>query len=263
MAGKYNVSDNVATPGSFSVWRLDMTTFSARTHDSVPALVKKIADFPDSLLLNSMTLLDRDAGLVLIADSGLGGVWRLNVNTGDTLLIISDPLMAPTKDLVRGVNGIKIRDGTLYFTTDALQVLRRLDIDADGTPASNSSIVLSDTIGDDFTFDSSGNLFIAQEGTNDLKFVGPHDKFGNAFVAQKNRNGIGFLGPQGRSSSEVVAGSANSTALPGPTACQLGRTLLDEGSLYVTTNGGEAGYLSGNFTTGGAVSRIDVANGGC
>ena len=263
MAGTYNLATNVAAPGSFSVWRLDMTTFSAQTYNSVPAPVQKVADFPESILLNGMTLLDREAGLVLIADSGLGGVWRLNVNTGEILLIISDPLMATPKGKFNGVNGIKIRDGTLYFTDDYHQILGRIDIDADGTPAGNASVVLTNTAGDDFTFDGSGNIFIAQEATNDLKFVGPHEKLGNAFVAQRNPNGIGFLSPLGASSGKVLAGSANSTALPGPTACLFGRTPLDEGSLYVTTTGGEAEYLSGDFTVGGTVSRIDIVNGGC
>lgn len=61
-----------------------MTTYSAETDaftESADA-VSKVADLPGAIGLNGMTVLDRDAGRLLIAHLFAGSVWRLNVNTG-------------------------------------------------------------------------------------------------------------------------------------------------------------------------------------
>ena len=61
----------------------------------------------------------------------------------------------------------------------------------------------------------------------------------------------------------VLTGGANSTILPGPTACAFGRTRKDreKGGLYITTSGGFMEYQSGVFPRGGSVVRVDVGKG--
>ena len=232
-AGKGSIKTFLSVPGSFSVYKVDMTAFSPDPHTT--ATITKVTDFPDSIYLNGLTLLNREAGLILVADGGAGTVLRLNVRTGEIRKVLEDPLMIPTSVPATGVNGIKIRDGALFWTNTNTETFNRIPIHPDGTAAGVGATVASGIAGDDFVFNKKGNAFISQNSQNDLV----------------------FLDPKGGSKT-VIAGSLDSTTLAGPSACQFGRTLFDKNSLYVTTDGGLAGYITGNFTVGGTVSRIDV-----
>jgi hypothetical protein len=62
-------------------------------------------------------------------------------------------------------------------------------------------------------------------------------------------------------SMEFVAGSATETRITGWTSARFGTQQADveRGSLYVTTDGGPLAYRDGNFTAGGMLVRIDIA----
>ena len=211
--------------GTYSVWKVDLTAFSPSQPSK--AVVTKTADFPDALLLNGMITLNASAGLLLISDSGLGLVWRLNVHTGQIIRAIQDPLMAYAsprpKNLPVGINGLKIRDGSLFFQNYDRAFLARIPIRKDGTASGAGVIVATNiTSPDDFQF----------------------DVFGDAFVAQNTpANALGFV-KNGQDRVRELA------SIPGTTACQFGRTLADSTSLYVT--------FSGNSTVGGGVVRAEV-----
>ena len=223
-ASNYSTTTLNATPGSNSVWKVDLTSHR------VPAPTTKIADFPDAGVLNGMTLLDEKNGLILIADSTVGVVWRLNVLTGEVLRAIDIPAMhpPPLPALPFGVNGIKIREGALYFSNSGTNTLYRLPIHPNGTAAASPSVVASGLyIVDDFQFDNEGNIFLALNIPSELVMVTP----------------------EGRKRMLVD----NSTiTLPNPTAVQLGRTSAAYGSLYITEGG--------NSTRGGRLSRVDVGS---
>ena len=207
--------------GSNSVWTVDLTS------DQIPAPTRKIADFPDAVLLNGMALLSKDKGLVLVADSIAGAVWRLNVLTGEVRRIIDIPaLHAPSPDFPLGVNGIKVRDGTLYFTNSGASALYRLPIHEDGTAAGNVSVVASGlAICDDFILNRKGDAFVALHGPGELVEVTP------------------------RGMKKVLVGNSTIT-LPAPSAVKFGRTPADRNSLYITE--------FGNSTMGGRLSRVDL-----
>ena len=232
--GNFSFATFTNEPGSWAIWKVDLRLFSV----FAPATVTKVADFPQASLLNGLTLLDNGKGIVLAADSFLGVVWSLNVNTGQVAQLLADPLMKPTavSSSKNGINGIKIRDGALFFTNSNTEIFARLPINKNGTAAGVASIVASGLSGDDFQFDNKGD----------------------AFVALNSANSLGFIAAGSTDSVVVLAGSQDSFVLAGPTACQFGRTLLDEGSLYVSSTGGVAAYKTGNFTVGGRISRIDV-----
>jgi hypothetical protein len=220
-----------AVPGSGSVWRIDMTTYSAEASPFAETTdaIRKIADFPHAIGLNGMTVLNREAGLLLIADLFTGSVWRLNVNTGEVSNVITDdPLMA-AKSL--GIDGVYIRDQTLYFTDFGSGCFGEVELNADGTAAGNSSLIASGISLADFTFDGDRDAFIA-DGTNKIAFMPPH------------------------------GGRVNIAQVPGPTAAQFGRTPLDSGSVYVAISGGHVSVEAGNATIGGSISRIDAEAGG-
>lgn len=236
-AGKFNIKTLQSVPGSYSIYKVDMNAFSPSPH--ITAAITKVADFPDSVFLNGLTLLDPEASLILIADSGAGTVLRLHVRTGEIRKVLEDPLMKPSSIPAAGVNGIKIRDGVLFWTNTNAETFNRIPIHPDGTATGAGSTVASGIAGDDFVFNKRGDAFIAQNGRIDLVLL--ESKRGNEMI---------------------IAGSPDSTSLAGPSACQFGRTLFDKDSLYVTTDGGIAQYITGNFTIGGMVSRIDVGKAG-
>lgn len=224
-AGNFSTTTFKGTPGTWSVWKVDLTS------DDIPAPTSKIADFPDGGLLNGMALLSKEKDLILIADSVAGIVWRLNVCTAEVLPIIEIPEMLPPPPpaFPLGVNGIKVRDGFLYFTNTGASALYRLPIHTNGTAAGKPSVVASglDSV-DDFQFNDKGDAFVTLNLGGELVEVTPNGK------------------------KAVLVGNTT-LALPNPTAVQFGRTFADRKSLYVTEDG--------NATRGGRLSRVDIGSG--
>ena len=224
VAANFSTTTLKGTLGSNSVWKVDLTSHS------VQAPTTKIADFPDGGVLNGMALLNEEEGLVLIADSVVGVVWRLNVVTGEVLRIIEIPAMlAPPQAAIQlGINGIKIYGGALYFTNSGANALYRLPIHRNGTAAGNASIVASGLdVADDFQFDNKGNAFITLNTPGELVKVTPE--------------GI----------KTVLVGNTT-LILPNPTAAQFGRTAADRRSLYISEDG--------NATRGGRLSKVGVGS---
>mgnify|MGYP001562270590 CR=1 FL=1 len=118
-AGNVTNTTIVATTATLSVWEVNMNGYTPQTGLVKP--VKKIADFPEARLLDGMTTLNPSEGLLLISDTVLGLVWSLNVNTGAKYQIINIPDTQVISGVIPalGVNGIKYKNGYLYFTTSS------------------------------------------------------------------------------------------------------------------------------------------------
>ena len=191
--------------------------------------MKRVAVFPDAMLLNGMTTLSRKTGLVLIADSIKGVTWLANVKTGAVKIAVDDPLMKPVANALfgLGVNGVKVRGGYLYFSNTNQGLLARVAISPDGTPKGMAQIVSSKTTGiDDFCFDERGDVFVELNAINEQGLV-----------------------PAGTGDVVILAG--NST-LSAPSACAFGRGKGQEGKLYITS--------LGDFITGTSGGRVQKAN---
>lgn len=235
VTSNFSISTGNTAPGSYSVWELNMAGFTA---GGSPAAASKIADFPQSVFFNGITTLEPiGAGnTLLIADSGAGAVWSLNVATRAVRKIITDPLMAPTigAALAIGINGLKVRNGTLYFTNTNQALVGAVALNANGSAKGAATVVVRNaTSPDDLQLDVFRNFFIA--GNNELRFHG---------------------------TSESAAGPpavvSNSSLLEGSTAVEFGRLSTDVASVYVSTNGGQAQYISKQFTDPGKIVRADV-----
>ena len=99
----FSVATGKAYPGTSSIWQIDMNPFKISENGTIisPAKTQKIVDIPETQLLNGLTTLETAQHTILMADSNLGGVWKLNVSTRQYELIIKDPLMAPASNHIR------------------------------------------------------------------------------------------------------------------------------------------------------------------
>ncbi|KAI0128934.1 hypothetical protein BJ170DRAFT_623490 [Xylariales sp. AK1849] len=220
-------------PGTAAVWEISLNSL-------VPA-VRKITDIPESLFLNGIEAVPsctHDA--VLVADSRLGAVWRVNTKTGEYSKAIEVPEMAPIANASEpfGVNGLKIRDHFLYWSNSDYHTIYRIRINAKGLPAGGAEVetvaVLDSDFIDDFVFDTNGTLWAM---TN----------LDNKVIA---------LRPDG--SSDTVVGDVTQLTVAGDTAAAFGRTESDGHVLYVVTSGGVAAPVNGTVTEPGKVVAIDT-----
>ncbi|KAH6648689.1 hypothetical protein BKA67DRAFT_661645 [Truncatella angustata] len=210
--------------------------------DAVKA--RKIADIPSALVLNGATTVPGCGGAapstVLIADSTGGLVFRVDTKTGAVETAVEVPEMAPVADARSpvGVNGIKIRDGYLYFDNSYAAALYRVKITPSGFAAAGAAVetvarIPVESFVDDFTFGADGAVWIASN----------HGRTVHRVDVQTG-------------GSVVVAGAANQTTFLGDTAAVFGRTKKDSKVLYVTTSGFDA---SNKPIEPGKIVAIDTA----
>lgn len=229
--GNYSVATRANTPKSYAVWNVDMRSFNGQPGS---AKTSKITDIPEAILLNGVTLLDGGDATVLVADSGLGVVYRVDTKASTYEIVQDDASMKATG---LGVNGLRVRNGNLFFTNGGKNTFTKVPINRDGTAAGAYQTIVTNTVGsfDDFALDILGDAFAAQGG-------------GGNQIVKISRGGV----------ETEVAGNINSTAIAGPTSARFGRTLMDLTTLYVTTNGGLTGPVDGTIVEGGKIVAVDV-----
>lgn len=242
-AGNYTLGSG-PTPGSWSVWRVDLSGYVPPSPSETPALpesrVSKIADVPEVAHLKAMTRLS--GRYVLFSDFRAGVVYRLHVDTGAYEVVIADGLTAavtqPIFDIA-GVSGLHLRDGDLYFTNTGQNILAKIPIHADGTPAGAASIVahtagLTDYF-DGFTFGAHGDIYLGTGAENTVVRL-----------------------PQSGGPQVHIAGDPGSSLIAEPTALAFGRGVEDQGVLYVVTGGGLLAPTPGRGTSPARLVAIEV-----
>jgi hypothetical protein len=215
-------------PNASAVYRIDLSQYKPPT----PLTPTLVADFPVSGLLNGFTTLSQQ--YIFIADAGLGVIWRLDVHTGEKTAVIADPLMRvvdPQKEPI-GVNGIKIRDGYLYFSNTNQELLGRVPISATGQPLGAAELVARYSAPDDFVLVGRGGDEAVVAGNNSLRVI---------------RDG-------------VVSIVADSPLLAGSTAVAFGaRGCGKAKKAFVSTNGGVEQYGAENVTIPGRVVSVSCS----
>ncbi|PVH74617.1 hypothetical protein DL98DRAFT_467684 [Cadophora sp. DSE1049] len=232
--GNFNLSTFANESGSYKIWEVDMRSFDT---DSA-AKIRKVADLSAVAFPNGLELLSRDAGTILIADSELGAVWKLDVKDGTLEVAVKVEEMEPPTPpgMPIGINGIKIRDGYLYWTNTGKKIFCRVHIDENVKSVGDVEVLETDTLVDDFVFDVKGNAWLAQ---NVMNVVGVRKSGGRMVVA---------------------AGVVDELTVAGGTSCQFGRTDGDKHVLYVATTGGMAAPINGTVMEGGKVVAIDTSS---
>ncbi|KAH7100841.1 hypothetical protein BKA62DRAFT_672395 [Auriculariales sp. MPI-PUGE-AT-0066] len=194
-------------------------------------IASNFADIPEAILCNGLVTLPHAAGQVLVADSGKGALWRVDINTGAVALVVEDPILASNlTNLPLGINGIHIHNDELYFTNTGRGYLGRVPIAYDGVFTGNITTLATIPTGiasgasfDDFAMDSKGRFWISTH-SDIVDLVLPDD------------------------SQQILRGfNVSATPGTGPTAAVFGRGCeSEEETLYVVS--GEGAIFAVNTT---------------
>lgn len=211
--GNYSSTTYAGVPGSFSVWSVDLNGNPKKP------TVKKITDIPEAEALNGMALLEGTSDVVLIADSSIGAIWRLNTTSGEYDMAIKHVLFTTCgSKFPLGINGISVFEDHVHFLNSAQQLYGRIAIDKTGSATAEPEIIARAGPGafawDDLAINWQGTAWIATHANAVTEVT----------LAGKQRN---------------VTGTDDKTEMKQPTSLIFGRgSQAAEKTLYVVTAGG-------------------------
>ena len=219
VTGSFDASSFSSVPGSFEVWKLDISGDETE--------VSPLVAIPEAKALSTVI---KHGDLLLIADSPDGAIWRVNLRTNEYAKAIVHESMLPAPNAPpMGVNGIRVQNGFLYYASTTREEFRRVAINAYGEAIGPFEIIASGTALDNFDLDVDGTAYMATNAQNSITTISPNGKV------------------------ETIAGGKSSRELPGPTSC-----VLKGKKLYVGTNGGLTAPVDGVFTEQGKVATIQL-----
>jgi DNA-binding beta-propeller fold protein YncE len=161
-AGNSTTKDISYTPGTWGLWKVDLTgaTPQARFINPIPE-----ADF-----LIGITPFNNDT--VFIADAGKGALYQLSVSTGAYSVILQDPTMkAASGAFAEGLHGLKYHGGYVYYTNTFGNGFYKVQIDPATGKTTGSPVVVIAAISnpEDFAIGPDGSAFVATIGSGILK----------------------------------------------------------------------------------------------
>ena len=191
---------------------------TATTATTTSTSARLVANITEASVLNGATALrgcGRGHDILLVADSVLGQVFRVDATTGHYDVAIKVPEMQGTPT---GINGLKVHEGHLYFSNSVTLSIYRLKITPDGSAAEGAAVETVATVAgevflDDFAIGADGTLWAASNRGNTTYAIGPGGK-----------------------KVVPVLGGADSDVVRGDTAAAFGRTEQDRHVLYITTS---------------------------
>ena len=234
-AGQQNANGTI--PGSWGVWTVDLTPAQPRP----PRLLVQVRE---AALVNGLAVLGDDGATLLASDSQSGVLYSIDARTGRYAAAARDPTMAspPGAPLAIGINGLKTRAGSLYFSNTFGGALYRVPVAGRGANVRLAGAVQKLASGafapDDIALDDRGAVYITAHTTNQILRSPP--------------------GPRSND-TEVVAGCPGCLDLPGPTGCAFGRTPRDARTLYVVTEGAQFVPVNGTITEPAKVVAVNLA----
>lgn len=190
------------SPEGTAVHKVDFTGGSAKA-----TLIKKV---PGAGNMNGLAVFNNDT--VLLGDASKGNLIKLTVSTGDSSVALSDPTMVPSGGIPFGIDGLKYRDGVVYYTNIFKNSFHKVSVDATAKPTGSVTTIWSNLMGDDLCFGNNGKLYI---------------------TTNSGANEVVEWDPAGSSNKPNVV-----TKLSAPTACAAGRTDKDKDIIYVTNGQG-------------------------
>ncbi|WP_413812513.1 hypothetical protein [Streptomyces sp. OE57] len=131
----------------------------------------RIAPFPANSLLNGMAL-NSHSGLLYIADSVRGTVWRVPTSGGTPARWATSPALAPSGFL--GANGLKLHSGAVWVVNLDKGTVLRIPITRHGAAGTVHTKATGIHNIDDFAFTGHGdNLLAAVDKNNKVVLVRP------------------------------------------------------------------------------------------
>ncbi|KAI0403954.1 hypothetical protein F4802DRAFT_598575 [Xylaria palmicola] len=232
--GSYVVAGRVPPPAGFES-PIQVHVIRLATGGDVNVTVDRTVAVPDTPSMEGMAALPNHPSTILGADAIGGRILRVDTADSSVSVAVEHEALKPgdkNDATARGVKGLKVQDGYLYFTNAARITFGRFPIDENGTNTGDVEILAClDDMPDesaaygDFSFDSEGNAFVAVHPSS-----------------------IHRITPDGAQS--VFAGGANSTFLE-PTSVVLSN---NGKSLYISTAGEDTGYP----ISGGQLLKVQV-----
>lgn len=230
LAGNISLSTLAADPGSFKLWTL---RFRGPEVELVRASTLLDVSSP-----NGIATIDAEKGIVLIADCGLGVVWRVDTRSGIYEIVLEDETLKPTNaTYTLGVNGIQYVDGYLYYDNTNKALIGRVPIHpTSGRPTGPYEVLAKEVVGDGLVVTESRATLVASNPLNT--------------IVEVSRNG----------SQQSVVGGANSALIAGPTAIVNGGGQGRHGDVFfITTSGAIASPINGTYSEGGKVMALYLA----
>ncbi|KAI0378840.1 hypothetical protein F5Y04DRAFT_261161 [Hypomontagnella monticulosa] len=227
----------VPSPNTTSLWQ-----FKLGGEDQAVS-TRRIVRLPQNLLLNGLVFVPGIRPAVLAADGLLGVITRVDLTTGQHEVILDVPELKPVtgSPLLLGANGLKIRDGFVYWSNTDLVSIYRIRIDEEGYPVNEAEVEKVVTLE-------------GASGVDDFAF----DGLGNIWAATNINNTVVTIRTDGR--QDVVVGSQTELTVAGDTAVAFGKTPVDEFTLYVTTSGAAAAPVNGTIVEPGKIVAVDTRN---
>ncbi|KAK3374618.1 hypothetical protein B0H63DRAFT_437411 [Podospora didyma] len=199
--GEY-LPDVFAVIGGKGIYKVDFTGASPKS-----SLIKTITEANN---LNGLAVFDNST--VLVADAGKGTVYKFDVNTGAYSSVLTDATMAPSGGIPFGIDGIKYRDGVVWYTNIFKNSFHKVVVDKVTAKATGAFTTLwTNLMGDDLCFGPNGKIYVATNGKNSLVEVDP-------------------------TAAKPAAASVGSVT--GSTSCAFGRTEKDKNVAYVGAGAG-------------------------
>jgi sugar lactone lactonase YvrE len=122
--------------------------------------VRELLALPEAALPNGITTLS--PGVLLVADSVKGLIWRVDLAKKSVSTWLADPLLGGfdpgIEPAIPAVNGLKRHGGHLYASNMSLKHLVRIVIRPDGS-AGAAEVYVKDAFADDFVVDPKGRIF--------------------------------------------------------------------------------------------------------
>jgi hypothetical protein len=116
----------------FSVWTVDLA-------GDTPKSTEVIANVPGAKALNGLTKLSD--GVLLATDTKRGGVVRLDLKSNSASTLMTDPSMG------FGINGIRARDNTIFYTNSLKGTLCSMPINHISGSSTGSARVITSSLG--------------------------------------------------------------------------------------------------------------------
>jgi hypothetical protein len=216
------------------IWQVDMRSFRVNQQGNITrsAKISLVADLTNTTFVNTLSRLGpRDNSAILISDSGAGHVLRLDVRTGISSVVISDPTMLSTVPGAAGVTGIHIYGSELYYANFAATTFFKMSISlTTGMPTGPAMLITNDTLIDDFTLSRDGK---------------------KAYACTNPRGQLIEIDIPGQTFRPVAEGL-------NATSAALGRGRFDRNSVYFVSGGGLDFPLTNPGVSGGRVVKVDL-----